>query len=329
MPATTIGIDIGSINIRVYVKNKGVTLKEPSIAAYDKDIDKYIAYGEEARQVIGHASGNIVGVRPFRHGSISDYAVLEEVLRYFIQKALGRRGFRKPDISLCVPSDLSDVEKRAIEEASYQAGARSVTMMADPVAAAIGAGIDITKPVGNLVADIGGGPTKVALISVGSPVIEDTIMTGGKTFDDAIMRHIRKRHSLFINESQAEAVKISIANVYKRTDNEKTQVKGRNVITGLPQTIEIRQDEIRKAIKEPAERIVESIHGVLEKTPPELAADVVSRGIVLTGGGALLGGLEELIAHQTGINVMTAENPSLCVVKGVGRYNEVMEMLGK
>ena len=329
MAGTSIGIDIGSINIRVYVKNKGVTLKEPSVAAFDKDSDKFIAYGEEARQIIGNASGNIVGVRPFRHGSISDYSVLEEVLRYFIQKAMGRRGFRKPDISLCVPPDLSGVEKRAVEEASYQAGARSVTMMTDTVAAAIGAGIDITKPVGNLVADIGGSSTKVALISVGSAVIRNTIMTGGRDFDDAIMRHIRRRHSLFINESKAEDVKVRIANVYKNTGSETMALKGRNVITGLPATVNITREEIRKAIRDPAERIVEAVHSVLEKTPPELAADVVERGIVLTGGGALIGGMEELLEYRTGINVMTAENPSLCVVKGVGRYNDIMELLGK
>ncbi|MGI6021093.1 MAG: rod shape-determining protein [Lachnospiraceae bacterium] len=329
MAGTDLGIDLGTLNIRIYVKGKGVVLKEPSIAAYDKDADRYVAYGEEARQVIAHASGNIVAVRPFRHGGISDYAVLEEVLRYFIQKAMGKRSLRKPYICLCMPNEISEVEKRAIEEASYQAGARQVTIASEPVAAAIGAGIDISKPCGNMIVDIGGGSTKIALISIGSAVNEDIIKVGGRDFDDAVMRHIRRKHSLFINETEAEALKKRIGSVYGRIDTDSTEVQGRNVITGLPDTVTITQDEIRHALHELAERIAEAVHGVLERTPPELAADVVERGIILTGGGAQLNGFEELIEERTGINVMTAENPSLCVAKGTGRYSEMMEMLGK
>ena len=329
MPKTDIGIDIGSVNIRVYVRDKGVIIGEPSIAAYDKDRDRFIAYGEEAAQIIGHASGNVVAVRPFRHGSIADYSVLEEMLRYFIQRAIGRRAVRKPYISICIPGSVTNVEKRAITEASYQAGAREVTMVPEPVAAAIGAGIDITKPVGNLVVDIGGGSTDIALISIGSPVTETSLPVAGRTFDDAIMRYLRRKHSLYVNEPEAERIKIGIGTAYKRPNTESLDVHGRNVITGLAATVTVTQEEVRQALQESTEKIVEAVHGVLERTPPELAADIVERGIVLTGGGALLNGLEERIGERTGINVMTAENPEKCVAQGTGMYAEMISMLGK
>ncbi|MBQ6468773.1 MAG: rod shape-determining protein [Lachnospiraceae bacterium] len=329
MPKTDIGIDIGSVNIRVYVRDKGVIIGEPSIAAFDKDRDRFIAYGEEAAQIIAHASGNVVAVRPFKHGSISDYSVLEEMLRYFIQRAIGRRAVRKPYISICIPNSITNVEKRAIMEASYQAGAREVTMVPESVAAAIGAGIDITKPVGNLVVDIGGGSTDIALISIGSPVAETSIPVAGRTFDDSIMRYLRRKHSLYVNETEAERIKIGIGTAYKRPNTESLDVHGRNVITGLAATVTVTQEEVRQALQESTEKIVEAVHGVLERTPPELAADIVERGIVLTGGGALLEGLEERIGERTGINVMTAEKPEECVALGAGQYAEMISMLGK
>ena len=329
MALTDIGIDIGSMHIRVYVRNRGVVLNEPSIAAYDKDRDRIIAYGEEAVQVIGRASGNVAAVRPFRYGSISDYAVLEEILRYFILRSIGRRALRKPSICICTPEEVTEVEKRAIEEASYQAGAREVVMVRSTVAAAIGAGIDITKPVGNLIVDIGGGTTNIALLSIGAPCVEASLRVAGRSFDDAIMRYIRRKHSLFLGETEAEKIKIRIGCAAKRPNPETMEVHGRNVITGLPAAITISQEEIRKALADPTDRIVEAVHGVLEKTPPELAADVVERGIVMTGGGALLSGMEERISRRTGINVMTAENPALCVAVGAGRYVEMMQRLGK
>ena len=329
MAMTDIGIDLGTVGIRVYVRDKGVVLNEPSIAAFDKDRDRFIAYGEEAAQVIGHASGNVVSVRPFRQGSISDYSVLEEMLRYFIQRAIGRRAVRKPYVSICIPNGVTNVEKRAITEAAYQAGAREVTMVPESVAAAIGAGIDVTKPVGNLVVDIGGGSTDIALISIGSPVAETSLRIAGMTFDDAITRYLRRKHSLYVNEPEAEKVKIGIGTAYKRPSTETMEVHGRNVITGLAASVTVTQEEIRQALQESTEKIVEAVHGVLEKTPPELAADIVERGIVLTGGGSQLGGLEERIGERTGINVMTAENPDLCVAEGAGRYVEMMSLMGK
>ena len=329
MAYTDIGIDIGSVSIRVYVKDRGIVLNEPSIAAFDKDRDRMIAYGEEAAQVIGRASGNVVAVRPFRKGSFGDYGVLEEMLRYFILRAIGRRALRKPMIAISVPKEMTEIERRATIEASYQAGAREVTMVPEIVAAAIGAGIDITKPCGNLVVDIGGDKTDIGLISIGSPVVEETVRIGGRTFDEAIMRYLRRKHSLYVNESEAEQVKIRIGSALRRPNAESVDVAGRNVLTGLAAVTPITQDEIRIALEESVFDIVEAVHGVLEKTPPELAADVVERGIVLTGGGALLGGIEERIGERTGINVMTAENPELCVAIGTGQYVRMMSLLGK
>ena len=329
MAYTDIGIDLGSVNIRVYVRDRGVVISEPSIAAFDKDVDRFIAYGEEAAQVLSHATGNVVAVRPLREGTITDYAVLEQMLRYFILRAIGRRALRKPFISLCIPSGVTEVEKRAIREASYQAGAREVTMVTEPVAAAIGAGIDITKPCGNLVVDIGGGTTDIGLISIGDAVVMDTLRTAGSSFDDAIIRYLRRTHSLFIAPGAAEEVKMQIGSAFTGPGSRTMEVHGRNVITGLPAVVSVTQEELRQAIREPMETIVEAVHATLEKTPPALAADVVERGIVLTGGGALLSGLEERIEERTGINVMTAENPAHCVANGTGKYTEMMDLLGK
>ncbi|MCI5698934.1 MAG: rod shape-determining protein [Lachnospiraceae bacterium] len=329
MPATDIGIDLGTTNILVYAKGKGIVIKEPSVVAYDKDTDKIRAIGEEARQMIGRTPGNIVAIRPLRQGVISDYTVTEAMLKHFIQKAMGRRAFRKPRISICVPSGITEVEKKAVEEATFQAGARSVTIVEEPVAAAIGAGIDITKPFGNLIVDIGGGTTDIAVISLGGTVVSTSIKVAGENFDEAIVRCLRKNHSLFIGTNSAEEVKIKIGTAYKRPEMETMEVTGRNVITGLPKTITLSSEEVRMALNDSVTQIVEAVHGILEKTPPELAADVADRGIILTGGGALLDGMEELIEERTGINTMTAENPSFAVALGTGQYMEVMEKLGK
>ncbi len=329
MPTADIGIDMGSTNFLVYQKGKGITIKEPSLAAYDKDSDRIVAFGEEARQTVLHTSGNIVAIRPLRQGVIFDYSVTETMLKHFITKAMGRKSFRKPYTSICVPGGVTAIEKKAVEEAAYQAGAREVTMVDEAVAAAIGAGIDITKPVGNMVVDIGGGTTDIAVISLGSPVIQDTIKAAGGSFDEAISRYIRRNHSLFIDEGQAEDIKIKIGTAYKRPNPETMEVTGRNVVTGLPETISVTSEEVRLAILDSTTKITEAIHVVLEKTPPELAADIAERGIVLTGGGSLLSGMEEVIGERTGINVMTAENPGLAVAIGTGLYTEKMEELGK
>lgn len=329
MAASDMGIDLGTSSILVYTKGKGVVLKEPSVVAYDKDADKVKAIGEEARQMIGRTPGNIMAIRPLRQGVISDYMITEKMLKHFIQKAMGRKAFRKPKISICVPSGVTQVEKKAVEAATYQAGAREVYIIEEPVAAAIGAGIDITKPFGNLLVDIGGGTTDIAVISLGGIVSSVSINVAGNDFDEAIIRHIRKNHNLFIGEQTAEAVKIHIGTACKRPQVTTMEIKGRNVITGLPKAVTITSEEIREALSECVSKIIDSIHNVLEKTPPELAADIVERGIVLTGGGSLLDGLEEIITQRIGINAMTAENPACAVAEGTGMYAEIMAKLGK
>ena len=324
-----LGIDLGTASILVYVKGKGVVLKEPSVVAFDRDTNMIKAIGEEARLMLGRTPGNIVAVRPLRQGVISDYIVTEKMIKYFVQKALGKRTFKKPNISICVPSGVTEVEKKAVEEAAFAAGAREVHLIEEPVAAAIGAGIDISKPCGNMIVDIGGGTSDIAVISLGGVVVSASIKVAGNDFDEAIIRHVRKAHNLFIGEQTAEAIKMKIGTVCKRPQAETMEVKGRNVITGLPKTVTVTSEEVREALQECTTKIVEAVHSVLEKTPPELAADIVDRGIVLTGGGALLDGFEEVISQRTGINTMTAENPACVVAEGTGRYAEVMEELGK
>lgn len=330
MAASDIGIDLGTASILVYAKGKGIVLKEPSVVAYDKDNNKIRAVGEEARQMIGRTPGNIVAVRPLRQGVISDYEVTEKMLKYFISKAIGKRAFRKPRISICAPSGITEVEKKAVEEATYQAGAREVHIIEEPIAAAIGAGIDITIPFGNMIVDIGGGTTDVAVISLGSTVVSTSIKLAGDDFDDAIMRHVRKKHNLMIGERTAEDIKIQIGTVYSSPQPKSMEVKGRDTITGLPKSVTLTSEEIKEALRDATTQIMETIHSVLEKTPPELAADVAERGIVLTGGGALLGGLEELIEEETGINTIVADNPAQVVAIGTGKYMEMMsKMNGK
>jgi cell shape determining protein, MreB/Mrl family len=329
MAAIDIGIDLGTTNILVYARGKGVVLKEPSVVAFDKDADKIKAIGEEARQMIGRTPGNITAIRPIRKGVISDYSITERMLKYFIQKAMGRRMFRKPRINICVPSGVTAVEKRAVEEATYQAGAREVNIIPSAVAATIGAGIDITRAFGNLVIDIGGGTTDIAVVSLGDVVVSTSIPVAGNDFDQAIIRYVKRQHNLFIGGQTAEAIKMKIGDVYPQVELELMTVKGRNVISGLPKTVTLTSEEIREAFKEVTSKIVEAVQGVLETTPPELANDISSRGIILTGGGAMIKGMEALIEEVTGINAMISERPDCAVVIGTGLYTEVMEKLGK
>lgn len=327
MASTDIGIDLGTASVLVYVKGKGVVLKEPSVVAFDRDTNKIKAIGEEARLMIGRTPGNIVAVRPLRQGVISDYTVTEKMLKYFIQKAVGKSFFgRKPRISVCVPSGVTEVEKKAVEDATYQAGAREVAIIEEPIAAAIGAGIDIAKPCGNMIVDIGGGTADIAVISLGGTVVSTSIKTAGDDFDEALVRYMRKKHNLLIGERTAEDIKINIGTAYKRPEVYSMEVRGRNLVTGLPKTITVTSEETEEALRETTSQIVEAVHGVLEKTPPELAADISDRGIVLTGGGALLQGLEELIEEKTGINTMTADDPMTAVAIGTGQF---VEFLGK
>ena len=324
MVATDIGIDLGTASILVYIRGKGVVLKEPSVVAFDRDTNKIKAIGEDARLMLGRTPGNIVAVRPLRQGVISDYTVTEKMLKYFIQKAVGKKTFRKPRISVCVPSGVTEVEQKAVEDAAYQAGAREVSIIEEPIAAAIGAGIDISKPCGNMIVDIGGGTTDIAVISLGGTVVSTSIKIAGDDFDEAIVRYMRKKHKLLIGERTAEDLKIKIGTAFNMPDNDSMSVRGRDLVTGLPKTVEVSSEETEEALRETTSQIVEAIHGVLEKTPPELAADIADRGIVLTGGGSLLRGLEELIADRTGITTMTAEDPMTAVAVGTGRYVEFL-----
>lgn len=322
--AFDIGIDLGTASILVYVKGKGVVLKEPSVVAFDRDTNRIKAIGEEARLMLGRTPGNIVAVRPLRQGVISDYTVTEKMLKYFIQKAVGKQRFRKPLISICVPSQVTEVERKAAEDAAFQAGARDVKIIEEPIAAAIGAGIDIARPCGNMIVDIGGGTSDIAVISLGGTVVSASIKIAGDDFDDAIVRYMRKKHNLLIGERTAEDIKIRIGSAYPRPESVTVDVRGRNLVTGLPKTITVTSEETEEALKDTTSQIVEAVHSVLEKTPPELAADIADRGIVLTGGGSLLYGLEELIESKTGITTMTAEDPMTAVAIGTGRYVEFL-----
>ena len=324
MIGSDIGIDLGTASILVYIKGKGVVLKEPSVVAFDRDTNKIKAIGEEARLMLGRTPGNIVAVRPLRQGVISDYTVTEKMIKYFIQKALGKKSFRKPRISVCVPSGVTEVEKKAVEDATYQAGAREVEIIEEPIAAAIGAGIDISRPCGNMIVDIGGGTSDIAVISLGGSVVSTSVKIAGDDFDEALVRYMRKKHNLLIGERTAEDIKIKIGTCYPLEQNETMDVRGRNLVTGLPKTVKVSSEETEEALREATLQIVEAVHSVLEKTPPELAADVADRGIVLTGGGSLLRGLEELIEERTGINTMTAEHPMTCVAIGTGKYVEFL-----
>lgn len=322
--STDLGIDLGTASVLVYVKGKGVVLKEPSVVAFDRDTNEIKAIGEEARLMLGRTPGNIVAVRPLRQGVISDYTVTEKMMKYFIQKSIGRNMFRKPRISVCVPSGVTEVEKKAVEEAAYAAGARDVNLIEEPVAAAIGAGIDISRPCGNMIVDIGGGTCDIAVISLGGTVVNTSIKIAGDDFDEAIVRYMRKKHNLLIGERTAEDIKIKIGRCCASDEAESMEIRGRNLVTGLPKTVTVTSDETLEALREPTAQIVEAVISVLERTPPELSSDILERGIVLTGGGSLLRGMEDLIEEKTGISTMTADDPMTAVAIGTGQYIEFL-----
>jgi rod shape-determining protein MreB len=316
-----IGIDLGTASVLVYVKNKGIVLQEPSVVAVDSYSKQILAVGSEAKLMLGRTPGNIVAVRPLREGVISDYDMTEKMLRYFIKKSVGRYLF-KPKISICVPSSVTEVEKRAVEEATKQAGAKQVYIIEEPIAAAIGAEIDISRACGSMIVDIGGGTTDVAVISLGSSVVSTSIKVAGDNFDDAIIRYMRKQHNLLIGERTAEALKIEIGNAYQREEILEKEIRGRNLITGLPETTLISSEEILEALHDSVASIVEAVRYVLERTPPELASDISDHGIVMTGGGSLLYGLDKLISENTGIDCTVANDSVSCVAIGTGRYIE-------
>jgi rod shape-determining protein MreB len=322
MLGTDMGIDLGTASVLVYIKGQGTVLQEPSVVAIDTNTDTIVAVGEEARSMVGRTPGNITALRPLREGVISDYSITEKMLKYFIDKALGRHLLRKPRIAICVPSAVTEVERRAVEDAARQAGAREVFVIEEPIAAAIGAGIDISQPRGSMVVDIGGGTTDVAVISLGGTVVSSSIKIAGDNFDEAIIRYMRKKYNILIGERTAEDLKINIGTAYPRMMPVSMDIRGRSLVTGLPRTINVKDDEVQEALAESVASIVEVVHQVLEQTPPELASDIYGRGIVMTGGGSLLYGLDKLLREHTGINTLIAENSVSCVAIGTGKYIE-------
>ena len=314
-----LGIDLGTATVLVYVKGKGVILKEPSVVAINKVNNKILAVGEEARKMIGRTPGNIIAVRPLKDGVISDYDITEKMLKEFIKKACGGKKIIAPKVMVCIPSQATEVEKRAVIDATKNSGAKEVHLIEEPLSAAIGAGIDITKPDGNMIVDIGGGTTDIAVISLGGVVIRKSIKSAGDRFDEAIVKYVRLKHRIMIGEKTAEDLKINIGCVYKDARESSYIMKGRNLVTGLPDQVEITSEEIREALEEPVGLIVDGVKSILEKTPPELASDIIEKGIIMTGGGSLLYGLDKLIEVNTGLNVKIAENSVEAVVEGTGQ----------
>lgn len=325
-----IGIDLGTASVIVYVKGKGIVLKEPSVVAMDRENNKLLAVGEEARRMIGRTPGNIVATRPLKEGVIADYSTTEIMLKYFLKRVVPRTIFR-PRIMICVPTVITTVEKRAVIEAARAAGARHTFLIEEPIAAAIGAGLDISKPFGSMVVDIGGGTTDVAVMSLGGIVCGESLRVGGDKFDDAIVRYVKKEFNLMIGERTAEEVKIQIANVFPedcKEDSIEMEVRGRSLISGLPQNVMISAEQTCEALQEPVDQIIDAIYAVLEKTPPELASDISEKGIIMTGGGSLIKGLSRLISKRTSIPVTIAEEAVSCVALGAGSALENLDMLG-
>lgn len=323
-----LGIDLGTATVLVYVKGKGILLKEPSVVAINKNNNKVLAVGEEARKMIGRTPGNIVAVRPLRDGVISDYDITERMLKEFIKKACGKGRIVAPRVMVCVPSQATEVEKRAVMDATKNSGAKKVHIIEEPLAAAIGAGLDITKPNGTMIVDIGGGTTDIAVISLGGVVVRKSIKIAGDKFDESIIKYVRNKYKIMIGEKTAEDVKIKIGSAFKDSRKLTTTMKGRNLITGLPDEVEISTEEVREALAEPVSVIVEGVKSILEKTPPELAADIIEKGILMTGGGSLLYGLNKLIEENTGVTVEIAHNSVEAVAEGTGQVLSYIDKLG-
>lgn len=314
-----IAVDLGTASVLVYVKKKGIVLNEPSVVAIDNNTNRVIAVGSEAREMLGRTPGNIVAIRPLRDGVIAEYDVTEKMLKYFINKAVGKRTFFKPRVMVCIPSGVTSVEERAVKQAALAAGAKEAYLIEEPVAAALGAGIDIAEPNGSMVVDIGGGTTDIAVLSLGGVVCSKSIRVGGDKFDEAIVRYIRRYFNLVIGERTAEEVKKEIGTAYpKEQENISAEIKGRDLMTGLPKTVSVTAEEINKAVAEQVEDIVAAVKEVLEKTPPELAGDIMNRGIVMTGGGSLLHGLDILISERTGLPTHIPDDAISCVAIGTG-----------
>lgn len=322
-----IGIDLGTANTLIYMKGKGIVLREPSVVAVDIKNDSVLAVGNEAKQMIGRTPGSIKAIRPLKDGVIADFDITSNMLKEFIRKVVSGGAFSKPRIIICIPSGVTEVEKRAVDEAAFQAGSKDTYLIEEPMAAAIGAGLPVEEATGSMVVDIGGGTAEVAVISLGGIVTSRSVRVAGDEFDDSIINYIKKKYNLLIGERTSEEIKISIGSAYPYEEEGEMEIKGRNLLDGLPSNIKITSEEIRDALADPIASIVDAIRNTLELTPPELSADIIDRGIMLTGGGALLRGLDQLIANETGIPVNVAESPLDCVVDGTGKLLD--DMTGK
>ncbi|PZD97891.1 rod shape-determining protein [Paenibacillus sambharensis] len=318
MLSKDIGIDLGTANVSIHVKGKGVVLDEPSVVAIESDSKRVLAVGEEAHRMVGRTPGNIVAIRPLKDGVIADFEITEIMLKQFIDRVGGRNWYSRPRILICAPTNITSVEQKAIREAAERSGAREVFLEEEPKAAAIGAGMDIFQPSGNMVVDIGGGTTDVAVLSMGDVVTASSIKVAGDKFDAEIMKYIKSKYKLLIGERTSEEIKMRIGTVYPGGRSESMDIRGRDMVTGLPITVTIRSEEVQEALSDSVSLIVQAAKSVLERTPPELSADIIDRGVIVTGGGALLDGLDTLLAEELKVPVLIAEDPMLCVVKGTG-----------
>jgi len=324
-----IGIDLGTANVLIHIKGQGIVLNEPSVVAIDEDTKKPLAVGTEARDMLGRTPGKVKAIKPMKDGVIADFETTEIMLNYFIKKVNGKSFFQRPRILICCPSNITQVEKNAIKEAAERTGARKVFLEEEPKVAAIGAGMDISKPSGNMVIDIGGGTTDIAILSLGGIVESSSIRIAGNAFDNDIIKYIKDKYKLLVGERTAEDIKISIGTVFPGNRNERMEVRGRDLVTGLPHTITIESEEVEEALRESVYTIIHAVKGILEETPPELSADIIDKGIVLTGGGSLIDGFNQLLSQELKVPVFTAESPLTCVAEGTGIMLENINLLGK
>lgn len=327
--AKDIGIDLGTANVLIYIKGQGIVLNEPSVVAIDSETKKPLAFGKEARDMLGRTPGDVKAIRPMKDGVIADFEITEMMLNHFIRKVNGKSLFSRPRILICCPSDITGVERNAIKEAAERTGARKVFLEVEPKVAAIGAGMDISKPSGNMVVDVGGGTTDVAILSLGGIVNSASIKVAGNVFDADIIKYIKDKYKLLIGDRTAEEIKFTIGTVYPGTKKEKMDVRGRDLVTGLPHTITLCSEEIEEALRESVYMIIHVAKNVLEQTPPELSADIIDKGVVITGGGAMIDGFDELFAHELKVPVFIAESPLTCVAEGTGILLDNMHMLEK
>lgn len=324
-----IGIDLGTANVLIYVKGQGIVLNEPSVVAIDSESKKPLAVGAEAREMLGRTPGKVQAIRPLKDGVIADFEITEIMLNHFIRKVNGKSWFSRPRILICCPSNITQVEKNAIKEAAERTGAKKVYLEEEPKVAAVGAGMDISKPSGNMVIDIGGGTTDVAILSLGGIVTSASIKIAGNAFDSDIMKYIKEKYKLLIGDRTAEEIKMTIGTVFVDSKREKMEVRGRDLVTGLPHTITITSEEVEEALRESVYMIVNTAKNVLENTPPELAADIIDKGIVLTGGGALIDGFDKLLSHELKVPVFVAESPLTCVAEGTGILLDNLHLIDK